>query len=157
MGRITTLGRGGLGHLGGRDAAAIRAERCDIIRRGRRLYDRPARGAEGAPADKIAFEEMLEMASLGAKVMQVRSIELSMVHQVRHFVRSSFDAPEDIDPHAYPPVPHLHEAEIMEQQVVTASPSPKDEAKLSIRRVQDKPGVAASIFGPLPRPTSMST
>jgi aspartate kinase len=93
---------------------------------------------------------MLEMASLGAKVMQVRSIELAMVHQVRVFVRSSFDAPEDIDPHATPPGTLIcDEAEIMEQQVVTGIAFSKDEAQISIRRVQDKPGVAASIFGPL--------
>src|SRR5262249_21113925 len=100
--------------------------------------------------DKIAFEEMLEMASLGAKVMQVRSIELGMVHQVRIFVRSSFDKPEDIDPHSPPPGTLIcDEAEIMEQQVVTGIAFSKDEAQISIRRVQDKPGVAASIFGPL--------
>jgi aspartate kinase len=100
--------------------------------------------------DKIAFEEMLEMASLGAKVMQVRSIELGMVHQVRIFVRSSFDAPEAIDPHATPPGTLIcDEAEIMEQTVVTGIAFSKDEAQISIRRVQDKPGVAASIFGPL--------
>jgi aspartate kinase len=100
--------------------------------------------------DKIAFEEMLEMASLGAKVMQVRSIELAMVHQVRIFVRSSFDKPEDIDPHVTPPGTLIcDEAEIMEQQVVTGIAFSKDEAQISIRRVQDKPGVAAAIFGPL--------
>jgi aspartate kinase len=93
---------------------------------------------------------MLEMASLGAKVMQVRSIELGMVHQVRIFVRSSFDKPEDVDPHTSPPGTLIcDEAEIMEQQVVTGIAFSKDEAQIAIRRVQDKPGVAASIFGPL--------
>jgi aspartate kinase len=101
--------------------------------------------------EKIAFEEMLEMASLGAKVMQVRSIELGMVHNVRIFVRSSFDAPESIDPLANQPPGTLicDESEIMEQQVVTGIAFSKDEAQISIRQVPDKPGVAAAIFGPL--------
>ena len=101
--------------------------------------------------EKIAFEEMLEMASLGAKVMQVRSIELGMVHNVRIFVRSSFDQPEDIDPMSNHPPGTLicDESEIMEQQVVTGIAFSKDEAQISIRHVPDKPGVAAAIFGPL--------
>src|SRR4026208_110292 len=100
--------------------------------------------------DKIAYEEMLEFASLGAKVMQVRSVELGMVHNVRIFVRSSFDKPEDIDPKK-PPTGTLicDEGDIVEQQVVTGIAFSKDEAQISIRRVQDKPGVAAAIFGPL--------
>jgi aspartate kinase len=99
---------------------------------------------------KIAFEEMLEMASLGAKVMQVRSIELGMVHNVRIFVRSSFDKPEDIDPlHTPPGTLICDESEIMEQEVVTGIAFSKDEAQISVRSVQDKPGVAAAIFGPL--------
>src|SRR5439155_6708105 len=101
--------------------------------------------------EKIAFEEMLELASLGAKVLQVRSVELGMVHNVRIFVRSSFERPEDIDPMSNHPPGTLicDESEIMEQQVVTGIAFSKDEAQISIRRVQDKPGVAASIFGPL--------
>jgi aspartate kinase len=101
--------------------------------------------------EKIAFEEMLEMASLGAKVMQVRSIELAMVHNVRVFVRSSFVKPEDIDPFSNHPPGTLicDESEIMEQQVVTGIAFSKDEAQISIRNVPDKPGVAAAIFGPL--------
>jgi aspartate kinase len=80
----------------------------------------------------------------------VRSIELGMVHNVRIFVRSSFDRPEDIDPHGTPPGTLIcDEAEIMEQQVVSGIAFSKDEAQISIRRVQDKPGVAAAIFGPL--------
>ena len=101
--------------------------------------------------EKIAFEEMLEMASLGAKVMQVRSVELAMVHNVRVFVRSSFEKPEDIDPMSNHPPGTLicDESEIMEQQVVTGIAFSKDEAQISIRHVPDKPGVAAAIFGPL--------
>ena len=100
--------------------------------------------------DKIAFEEMLELASQGAKVLQVRSVELGMVHNVRIFVRSSFDKPEDIDPHATPPGTLIcDEGEIMEQQVVTGIAFSKDEAQISVRRIEDKPGVAAAIFVPL--------
>ena len=82
--------------------------------------------------------------------MQVRSVELGMVHNVRIFVRSSFEKPEDIDPHEPPPGTLIcDEEEIVEQQVVTGIAFSKDEAQISIRRVQDKPGVAAAIFGPL--------
>ena len=106
--------------------------------------------ARGRRLAKIAFEEMLELASLGAKVMQVRSVELGMVHNVRIFVRSSFDRPEDIDPRGNPPGTLIcDEDEIMEQQVVTGIAFSRDEAQISIREVQDKPGVAAAIFGPL--------
>jgi len=150
-GRITTLGRGGSDTSAVGVAAAIRADRCDIYTDVDGVYTTDPRVVPKARRlDKIAFEEMLEMASLGAKVMQVRSIELGMVHQVRIFVRSSFDKPEDIDPHDSPPSTLIcDEAEIMEQQVVTGIAFSKDEAQISIRRVQDKPGVAASIFGPL--------
>src|ERR1700758_367769 len=149
--RITTLGRGGSDTSAVAVAAAIRADRCDIYTDVDGVYTTDPRVVPRARRlDKIAFEEMLEMASLGAKVMQARSIELAMVHQVRIFVRSSFDKPEDIDPHGSPPGTLIcDEAEIMEQQVVTGIAFSKDEAQISIRRVQDKPGVAASIFGPL--------
>jgi aspartate kinase len=100
--------------------------------------------------ERIAYEEMLELASQGAKVMQVRSVELGMLHNVRIFVRSSFEKPEDIDPRL-PPSGTLicDEEDIVEQQVVTGIAFSKDEAQISIRRVRDKPGVAAAIFGPL--------
>jgi predicted amino acid-binding ACT domain protein len=95
-------------------------------------------------------EEMLEMSSLGAKVMQVRSVELAMLRRVRIFVRSSFDRPEDIDAHGTPPGTLIcEEEEIVENQVVTGIAFSKDEAQISIRRVEDKPGVAAAVFGPL--------
>jgi len=95
---------------------------------------------------------MLELASLGAKVLQVRSVELAMVHGVPTFVRSSFDDPDSIDSSAgASPVGTLicDEDEILEQQVVTGIAYAKDEAQISLRRVADKPGVAASVFGPL--------
>src|SRR5258708_19194653 len=150
-GRITTLGRGGSDTSAVAVAAAIAADRCDIYTDVDGVYTTDPRVVSKARRlDKIAYEEMLELASLGAKVLQVRSVELGMVHQVRIFVRSSFDRPEDIDPHTSPPGTLIcDEAEIMEQQVVTGIAFSKDEAQIAIRRVQDKPGVAASIFGPL--------
>jgi aspartate kinase len=150
-GRLTTLGRGGSDTSAVAIAAAIKADRCDIYTDVDGVYTTDPRVVGKAQRmDKIAFEEMLELASLGAKVMQVRSIELAMVHNVRIFVRSSFDKPEDIDPHGTPPGTLIcDETEIMEQQVVTGIAFSKDEAQISIRRVQDKPGVAAAIFGPL--------
>ena len=150
-GRITTLGRGGSDTSAVAIAAAIGAERCDIYTDVDGVYTTDPRVVKTAHRmDKIAFEEMLELASLGAKVMQVRSVELGMVHNVRIFVRSSFVKPEDIDPHQTPPGTLIcAESEIMEQQVVTGIAFSKDEAQISIRRVQDKPGVAAAIFGPL--------
>jgi aspartate kinase len=150
-GRITTLGRGGSDTSAVAVAAAIQAGRCDIYTDVDGVYTSDPRVVPKARRlDKIAFEEMLEMASLGAKVMQVRSIELGMVHNVRIFVRSSFDKPEDIDPKRAPPGTLIcDESEIMEQEVVTGIAFSKDEAQISIRSVEDKPGIAASIFGPL--------
>ena len=150
-GRITTLGRGGSDTSAVAIAAAIRADRCDIYTDVDGVYTTDPRVVPRARRlDKIAFEEMLELASLGAKVMQVRSVELGMVHNVRIFVRSSFDRPEDIDPHGTPPGTLIcDEEEIVEQQVVTGIAFSRDEAQISIREVQDKPGVAAAIFIPL--------
>jgi aspartate kinase len=149
--RITTLGRGGSDTSAVAIAAAIVADRCDIYTDVDGVYTTDPRVVPRAKRmDKIAFEEMLELASLGAKVLQVRSVELGMVHNVRIFVRSSFDKPEDIDPHGTPPGTLIcNEEEIVEQQVVTGIAFSKDEAQISIRRVEDKPGVAAAIFGPL--------
>ena len=150
-GRITTLGRGGSDTSAVAVAAAITADRCDIYTDVDGVYTTDPRVVPKARRlDKVAFEEMLELASLGAKVLQVRSVELGMVHNVRIFVRSSFDQPQDIDPHGTPPGTLIcGEEEIVEQQVVTGIAFSKDEAQISIRRVQDKPGVAAAIFGPL--------
>jgi aspartate kinase len=150
-GRITTLGRGGSDTSAVAIAAAIAADRCDIYTDVDGVYTTDPRVvARARRLDKIAFEEMLELASLGAKVLQVRSVELGMVHNVRIFVRSSFDEPDAIDPHATPPGTLIcNEEEIVEQQVVTGIAFSKDEAQISIRRVADKPGVAAAIFGPL--------
>jgi aspartate kinase len=150
-GRITTLGRGGSDTSAVAVAAAIQADRCDIYTDVDGVYTTDPNVADKARRlDKVAYEEMLEMASLGAKVLQVRSVELAMQKRVRVFVRSSFEKPEDIDPHGTPPGTLIcDEEEIVESQVVTGIAFSKDEAQLSIRRVADKPGVAAALFGPL--------
>jgi aspartate kinase len=150
-GRLTTLGRGGSDTSAVAIAAAIRADRCDIYTDVDGVYTTDPNIVERAQRlDKVAYEEMLEMASLGAKVLQVRSVELAMQKRVRVFVRSSFDKPEDIDPHGNPPGTLIcDEEEIVESQVVTGIAFSKDEAQVSIRRVADKPGVAAALFGPL--------
>jgi aspartate kinase len=150
-GRITTLGRGGSDTSAVAVAAAIAADRCDIYTDVDGVYTTDPRvDSRARRLDRVSFEEMLELASLGAKVLQVRSVELGMVHNVRIFVRSSFDKPEDIDPHGSPPGTLIcNEEEIVEQHVVTGIAFSKDEAQISIRRVADRPGVAAAIFGPL--------
>jgi aspartate kinase len=149
--RVTTLGRGGSDTSAVAIAAAIAADRCDIYTDVDGVYTTDPRVESRARRlDRVSFEEMLELASLGAKVLQVRSVELGMVHNVRIFVRSSFDKPEDIDPHGTPPGTLIcNEEEIVEQHVVTGIAFSKDEAQISIRRVADRPGVAAAIFGPL--------
>jgi aspartate kinase len=149
--RITTLGRGGSDTSAVAIAAAIHADRCDIYTDVDGVYTTDPRVVPKARRlDKIAFEDMLELASQGAKVLQVRSVELGMVYNMPIFVRSSFDEPEAIDPHGTPPGTLIcSEEEIMENHVVTGIAFSKDEAQISVRQIQDKPGVAASIFGPL--------
>jgi aspartate kinase len=150
-GRIATLGRGGSDTSAVAIAAAIGAERCDIYTDVDGVYTTDPRIVPKARRlAKVAFEEMLEMASLGAKVLQVRSVELAMVHNVRTFVRSSFDDPASIDKNGDPPGTLIcDEEEIVEKQTVTGIAYSRDEAQISLRRVADKPGVAAAVFGPL--------
>lgn len=151
--RVTTLGRGGSDTSAVAMAAGLRADRCDIYTDVDGVYTTDPRIVSKAKRlPKIAFEEMLEMASLGAKVLQVRSVELAMVHNVRTFVRSSFDAPDapQIDEFGNPPGTLIcDEDEIVEQNVVTGIAYSKDEAQITLRRVSDKPGVAAAVFVPL--------
>ena len=145
-GRITTLGRGGSDTSAVAIAGAIGADRCDIYTDVDGVYTTDPRVVPKARRlNRVAFEEMLEMASLGAKVLQVRSVEVAMNHNVKVYVRSSFEDP------AAPSSGTLicAEEDIMEQQVVTGIAFSKDEAQLTLRKVSDKPGVAASIFGPL--------
>jgi len=151
--RIATLGRGGSDTSAVAIAAAVKADRCDIYTDVDGVYTTdPRMEPKARRLTKISFEEMLEMASLGAKVLQVRSVELAMVHRVRTFVRSSFadpDAPSMGDFDNPPGTLICDEDEIVEQQVVTGIAYAKDEAQISLRRVADRPGVAAGIFGPL--------
>ena len=151
--RIATLGRGGSDTSAVALAAALNADRCDIYTDVDGVYTTDPRiEPKARRMDRVSFEEMLEMASLGAKVLQVRSVELAMVHKVRTFVRSSFadpDAPGMGDLLNPPGTLICDEDEIVENQVVTGIAYAKDEAQISLRRVADRPGVAASIFGPL--------
>lgn len=145
-GRITTLGRGGSDTSAVAIAAAVHADRCDIYTDVDGVYTTDPRVVPNASRlDRVSFEEMLEMASLGAKVLQVRSVELAMIHNVRTFVRSSFDDPEAPRPGTL----ICDEEDILEQQVVTGIAFSRDEAQITLRRVADHPGIAASIFGPL--------
>lgn len=152
-GRIATLGRGGSDTSAVAIAAAVKADRCDIYTDVDGVYTTDPRiEPKARRLDRISFEEMLEMASLGSKVLQVRSVELAMVYKVRTFVRSSFadpDAPGMGDFLNPPGTLICDEDEIVEQQVVTGIAYAKDEAQISLRRVADRPGVAAGIFGPL--------
>jgi len=152
--RIATLGRGGSDTSAVAIAAAINADRCDIYTDVDGVYTTDPRIEPRAKRmEKISFEEMLEMASLGAKVLQVRSVEMAMVHGVRTFVRSSFDDPNSIDStkssNAAVGTLICDEDEIVEKEVVTGIAYTKDEAQISLRRVPDSPGVSAAIFGPL--------
>ena len=145
-GKVTTLGRGGSDTSAVALAAALHADRCDIYTDVDGVYTTDPRVVPKARRlDKVSFEEMLEMASLGAKVLQVRSVEVAMVHNVRTYVRSSFDDPAD------PKQGTLicDEEDIVEKQVVTGIAFSRDEAQITLRKVADKPGVAAAIFVPL--------
>jgi aspartate kinase len=151
--RLATLGRGGSDTSAVAIAAAVKADRCDIYTDVDGVYTTDPRVEPKARRmKKIAFEEMLEMASLGAKVLQVRSVELAMVHKVRTFVRSSFDDPDGPEMNNFENPPGTlicDEDEIVEQEVVTGIAYAKDEAQISLRRLSDRPGVSAAIFGPL--------
>ena len=151
--RIATLGRGGSDTSAVALAAAVGADRCDIYTDVDGVYTTDPRIEPAARRlSRVSFEEMLEMASLGAKVLQVRSVEMAMVHNVRTFVRSSFDAPDapGMDDFDNPPGTLIcSEDEIVEQETVTGIAYAKDEAQISLRRLQDRPGISAAIFGPL--------
>ncbi|MFT6224948.1 MAG: aspartate kinase [Paracoccaceae bacterium] len=144
-GRITTLGRGGSDTTAVAFAAAFGAERCDIYTDVDGVYTTDPRiTSKARKLDRIAFEEMLELASLGAKVLQTRSVELAMRYKVRLRVLSSF---EDNNEHAGTLV--CSEEEIMESNVVAGVAYSRDEAKMTLISVADRPGIAAAIFGPL--------
>jgi aspartate kinase len=140
--RVTTLGRGGSDTSAVALAAALQADRCDIFTDVDGVYTTDPRiVAKARKLDKITYEEMLEMASLGAKVLQIRSVEMAMKHRVRLQVLSSFEDK--------PGTMVVDEEEIMEQELVSGIAYSRDEAKITLLRVPDRPGVAAGIFGPL--------
>ncbi|MEO0369864.1 MAG: aspartate kinase [Pseudomonadota bacterium] len=144
-GRITTLGRGGSDTTAVAFAAAFDAERCDIYTDVDGVYTTDPRITEKArKLDKIAFEEMLELASLGAKVLQTRSVELAMRYNVKLRVLSSFEEQSD---EAGTLV--CAEEEIMESNVVNGIAYSREEAKMTLVSIADRPGIAAAIFGPL--------
>ncbi len=144
-GRITTLGRGGSDTTAVAFAAAFRAERCDIYTDVDGVYTTDPRiTTKARKLEKIAFEEMLELASLGAKVLQTRSVELAMRYKVRLRVLSSF---EDTDETSGTLV--CDEDEIMESKVVSGVAFSREEAKITLVTVEDRPGISAAIFAPL--------
>ncbi len=140
--RITTLGRGGSDTSAVALAAALGADRCDIYTDVEGVFTTDPRiTARARKLDKISYEEMLELASVGAKVLQTRSVELAMKERVRVQVRSSFsDAPGTLV---------VGEEEIVEKEIVSGIAYSRDEAKVTVRRVPDRPGIAALIFGAL--------
>ncbi len=140
--RVTTLGRGGSDTSAVALAAALAADRCDIYTDVEGVFTTDPRiVAKARKLDKIAYEEMLELASVGAKVLQTRSVELAMKEKVRVQVLSSFtDALGTLV---------VDEDEIVEKALVAGIAYSRDEAKITIRRVPDRPGIAAAIFGPL--------
>lgn len=141
-GRVTTLGRGGSDTSAVALAAALKADRCDIFTDVDGVYTcDPRIVVKARKLARITFEEMLEMASLGAKVLQTRAVELAMKERVRVQVLSSFaDTPGTLV---------VGEDEVLEQELVSGVTYSRDEAKITLVRVPDRPGVAASIFGPL--------
>ncbi|TFL20257.1 aspartate kinase [Jannaschia formosa] len=144
-GRITTLGRGGSDTTAVAFAAAHKAERCDIYTDVDGVYTTDPRIVRKArKLDRIAFEEMLELASLGAKVLQTRSVELAMRYKVKLRVLSSFEEPSDTAGTLV-----CDEEDIMESNVVAGVAFVRDEAKMTLVSVADRPGVSAAIFGPL--------
>ena len=140
--RITTLGRGGSDTSAVALAAALKADRCDIYTDVDGIYTTDPRiVANARKLAKIAYEEMLELASVGAKVLQARSVELAMKERVRVQVLSSF---QDL-----PGTLVVDEDEIVEKEMVAGIAYSRDDAKMTVRRVPDRPGIAAAIFGTL--------
>ena len=142
LGRITTLGRGGTDTSAVALAAALGADRCDIFTDVEGVFTADPRiVATAHKLTKITYEEMLELASLGAKVLQIRAVEMAMKHQVPLQVASSFtDTPGTFV---------VDEDDIVEQERVSGITYSRDEAKITVMGVADRPGVAAAIFGPL--------
>ncbi len=142
-GRIATFGRGGTDTSAAALAAALKAERCDIYTDVDGVYTTDPRLTKQARRiDKISYEEMLEMASVGAKVLQTRSVELAMAWKVPLRVLSSFDPPDAPGPGTL----ICDEDDIVEQNIVTAVTPDFNEATVTVLAVPDEPGRAAAIF-----------
>ncbi|MEP3247103.1 MAG: aspartate kinase [Sneathiella sp.] len=140
--RITTLGRGGSDTSAVALAAALEADQCDIYTDVDGIYTADPRIAtKASKLDRITYEEMLELASLGAKVLQTRSVEMAMKHRVKLQVLSSFEE--------LPGTLVVDEDDIVEHQVVSGVTYTRDEAKVTLQQVNDQPGVAALVFGAL--------
>jgi aspartate kinase len=141
--RVTTIGRGGGDTSAVAVAAALKADRCDIYTDVDGVYTTDPRiVAKARRLEKIAYEEMLEMASLGAKVLQTRSVEIAMLHRVPVRVLSTFDPDKG-------GTLLCDEEDIVEKKPVSGIAYSRDEAKITLHRIDDQPGVAARIFGPL--------
>ncbi|MGD0192236.1 MAG: aspartate kinase [Rhizomicrobium sp.] len=141
--RVSTLGRGGSDTSAVAIAAALKADRCDIYTDVDGVYTTDPRIVSRAHRlEKIAYEEMLELASLGAKVLQTRSVEIALLYRVPVRVLSTFD-PDGAGTLV------CDEEDIVEKKPVTGIAYSRDEAKITLHRIPDQPGVAAAIFGPL--------
>jgi aspartate kinase len=144
--RIATLGRGGSDTSAVALAAALQADRCDIYTDVDGVYTTDPRIVPKARRlDRIAYEEMLELASVGAKVLHTRSVELAMKERVRVKVLSSFLDPDNSSQGTL----LVDEDEIVEKEIVTGIAYSRDEAKVTLRHVPDRPGIATAVFGPL--------
>ena len=149
-GRVTTLGRGGSDTSAVAVAAAMKADRCDIYTDVDGVYTTDPRIVPRArKLTRVTYEEMLELASVGAKVLQTRSVGLAMKEKVRVRVLSSFDDKRDETGHRGTLIVGEEEIEEMERQLITGIAHDKSEAKITLTAVPDRPGAVASIFSPL--------
>jgi len=143
-GAVTTLGRGGTDTSAVAIAAAIKADRCDIYTDVDGVYTTDPRIVQKAhKLEKVSYEEMLEMASLGAKVLQTRSVEMAMIHRIPLRVLSSFQEPGTDNSGTLV----CDEDEIVETQIVSGITYSRDEARVNLLQIEDQPGVASVIFG----------
>ncbi len=146
-GNITTLGRGGSDTSGVALAAALTADECQIYTDVDGVYTTDPRIVpEARRLEKVTFEEMLEMASLGSKVLQIRSVEFAGKYKVKLRVLSSFEDPESTSPGT---LITFEEDDHMEQAIISGIAFARDEAKISVMGVEDRPGIAYSILGPI--------
>ncbi len=145
--RVTTLGRGGSDTTAVALAAALNADRCDIYTDVNGVYTADPRIVQHArKLKKISYEEMYELASTGSKVLMTRSVEMAMKMKVPVQVLSTFEEPIGSD---YPGTLVTSDEDIVEHEVVNGISHTRDEAKVTLVKVPDIPGIAASVFGPL--------